>query len=252
MKRLLQLGMLLMSLNSISVFASAEQQEIDQYIDTIKNGSRKAQTGVCNELQWAGISDTRLFDVIEAKLLETLPTAADDKNAIDLVAWYSKALGMSGNDKYRGTLNKVANGGHKKLVKYGQEGIELLPKYKKWNPIISNPANFRADKSLQTNRFANMLKSDQWELQLIATKRINYGKITDPYLLDLLNTRILSDYQAVDKSSEKERVDAFQWMIRTLAALGAPKYLDTLQQITSKASSRDLVSFTDKIIGKFY
>jgi hypothetical protein len=251
MKGVLRLGLILASLNMIPAYAGAEQQEIDAYINTFQNGSWKEQTSICNELQWSGISDPRLFDVIEAKLLGLL-SAETDKNSLDIIAWYSKALGMSGKDKYLGTLDKVVASGNKKLVKYGREGIDLIPKYKKWNPIISSSKNFRADKTLRLNRFANMLKSDEWELQLIAAKRMNYEKITDSYMLDTLNSEILGGYPAIDKAADEDRLDAFQWMIRSLAALGAPKYLETLQEISTKASSKGLVGFTKKTIKKYY
>jgi hypothetical protein len=260
MKRLLQLGLLLASLNMISAFATAN--EVNEYMEIFQTGSYKAQTTAANQLQWSGISDKRLFDLIESKLLTILPSAAADKQAADVAAWYAKALGISGQDKYQGTLNKMAQGtfgtgeAHpkllKKLMKYGLEGIDLIPKYKKWNPIISNSKNFRADKSLQTNRYANMLKSNEWELQLIATKRMNHEKITDPSLLDLLNAKILKDYQAVSKSSDEARIDAFQWMIRTLAALGAPKYLETMQEVSTKGSGKGVAGYAKKITGKFY
>lgn len=261
MKRLMRLGVLLTSLNMLSALAVADQGEINEYMEIFQNGSFKAQTTAANKLQWSGISDTRLFDLIESKLLAILPTAAADKQAADVAAWYAKALGTSGKEKYLGTLKKMASGefakGEKsklgqKLMKYGQEGIDMIPKYKKWNPVISNSKNSRADKSLQMNRYANMLKSDDWELQLIATKRMNYEKITDGYLLDLLNAKILGDYQAVGKTSDKERIDGFQWMIRTLAALGAPKYLETLQEISNKGEGKNVAGFAKKIMGKYY
>jgi hypothetical protein len=248
MRRLLQLGLFLMSLNAISAFANTEQQEIDEYINTFNTGSSKAQTSACNELLWSGISDTRLYDVIERKLLEVLPTAAEDKRAIDLVAWYSKALGASGNDKYRKTLDKVVNGGHKKLAKYGQEGIAMLPDYKKWNPIISSTKNHLPGKSLQVNRFLNMLRSQEWDLKLLGTKRINYEKISDPDVLGVLKAEILKNY----KSVTPDQVDTMQWMVRTLAALGAPQYLETIQEVSAKSTNNVLTKYADKIIKKYY
>lgn len=263
MKRLLRLVLLSAMLNAPSAFAGSEQQEIDQYITIFEGGVIGQQLDVCNELQWSGISDMRLFDVIESKLLAILQAPGEgDKRSTDLASWYAKALGTSGQDKYRGTLDKMASGAlvskelHPKLLKkqmkYGKEGLDMLPRYKKWNQIISDQKNFRSDKPLRVNRFANMLRSDQWELQLIATKRMNYEKYNDSYLLDMLNDKVRKGYPAMNNIHDKERIDAFQWMIRSLGGLGAPKYLETLQEIVSKSSNKGIVSFTKKVIKKNY
>jgi hypothetical protein len=248
MKRLLQLGLLLVSLNTISAFAGSEQQEIDQYIKAFRNGTWAQQIDICEELQWSGISDTRLFDVIESNLLKLLPTATSDKKAIDIVAWYAKALGMSGNDKYLKTLQKVASAEHKKLKKHGNESIDLVPQYKKWNPIISNSKKFNPGKSLRVNRFSNMLKSDEWQLKLIAAKRMNNEKITDSYLLETLHGEIKKNYKSVSDAN----LDNLEWMIKILAGLGAPKYQDTLQDIAANAPNDHLRSYTSKILKKNY
>jgi hypothetical protein len=249
MKNLFYRGLLLLGLyHGIAAFAGAEQQEIDQYINILNTASWKEQEAVCSELQWSGISDTRLYDVIEAKLLGLLPSAAADKKSLDIVSWYSRALGTSGQDKYLGTLQQVASAPHIKLKRYGQVGVELLADYKKWNPIISNTKNHRADKSLRINRFLNMLQSDEWGLKRIATKRINYENISDPDVLAALNTEILQNYMAVTGDD----IDTMEWMIRTLAEVGAPRYLETMQQISRKPPNKPMGRYTSKIIRKHY
>lgn len=255
MKNVLR-GLLLLSVfNCVSAFADFakdEAAEIQGYIDIMQSQSIQSQRDVCNELQWKGISDVRLYDLIQAKLETALasPDVKRNRELIETAAWYAKGLGSSGMDKYLATLQKMADKNQKKLMRYAHEGIEKIGKYKKWNPIISNRKNFREGESLQDNRFANMLKSDDWELKIIAAKRIHYDHVYNEYLLDILRDELLSSYPTADINHL--RIDGFKWMVKSLAGSRNRKYYDSLKEVANNVKHPKLSRYTAKIIRGYY
>lgn len=216
--------------------ASNNQKTIAEYIKVFSDHSWAEQKKICNKLQWSGISDPALFDIIDKKLSWLFPTAKG-RTDIDRAAWYAKTLGTSGQEKYLATLESMAHASarsNKKLNKYAKEGIALQKKYVIWNPIISDRTKFIEDKTDEVNRFANMLKSDIWELRVIAAKRISYQKLNDTYLYDLLETVILNEYQK--EYSDKRSIDSFNWMTGALSRSANKKYLPTLEMLAKDGS----------------
>lgn len=233
-------------------FASNNQKIIDEYIKIFNGHSWAEQKDICNKLQWSGISDTTLFDIIDKKLSSLFPTAKG-RTDIDRAAWYAKALGTSGQEKYLTTLESMAHASeksNKKLIKYAREGIALQKKYVIWNPIISDRTKFIEGKTDEVNRFANMLKSDIWELRVIAAKRISYQKLNNTYLYELLETVILNEYQK--EYSDKRSIDNFNWITGTLSRSANKKYLPTLEMLAKDGSHSKIRFYASSRLQKYY
>ena len=69
-------------------------------------------------------TDQDLYEVVNEELLKGYPTASD--KSIDTMAWLCKALGTSGNEKYKETLQKVKNSDNPKLAKFAAIGYDML------------------------------------------------------------------------------------------------------------------------------
>ncbi|MGL4896263.1 MAG: hypothetical protein ACRC47_15690, partial [Shewanella sp.] len=125
----------------ISLLASpvwAQDYTVETYQEIFKGDNQFKQKQAIEALTLAGLSDPAIYDVLEAKLIASLPQATE-KNAIDYSAWLVKGLAYSGNDKYSGTINNIINGDyHKKLKKYATQALENLDQYKKWNAILGD------------------------------------------------------------------------------------------------------------------
>jgi hypothetical protein len=64
---------------------------------------------------------------VEQELLKGYQASGGDRGAVDAMAWLCKALGASGNGKYRGTLQTVAQKApHRKLQKYAEQSLGQL------------------------------------------------------------------------------------------------------------------------------
>jgi hypothetical protein len=233
MKNLFCQGLLLLGLlcHGITAFAGFEQEEaaeLQRYIEIFQGSSVELQKDVCNELQWKGIIEVRLYDVIEEKLKALLPGNLD-REEIETAAWYAKGLGTSGMEKYRPLLLEMLAKRNEKLVRYAKEGIEKIGQYSRWNPIISEKKNFRDDQPLQVNRYANMLRSEDDELKIVALKRIHYDHVYDEYLLDILRDELVATHKKMESGTFN--ADLFNWMVRSLSGSRNRKYFDGLKEI---------------------
>ncbi|MDH3348174.1 MAG: hypothetical protein OEM02_08785 [Desulfobulbaceae bacterium] len=72
--------------------------------------------------------DPRLYDMIENKLREGYTVNTKERNHLDTMAWFCKALGASGDTKFRIILEEVSNSSkaHPKLKKYAIKSLDLL------------------------------------------------------------------------------------------------------------------------------
>ncbi|MFT4614960.1 MAG: hypothetical protein ACI9NT_002112 [Bacteroidia bacterium] len=136
------------------------------------------QVSAARRLEYFGLSDPALFDTIEADLLQAYKGSSNAE--IEYTGWMVKALEFSGQKKYIDTVKIVAKGAPDKRTRdYAKAAAEVLPSYTQWNTIISSKDNYRADKSAEVNRYANMLSSGVPQLQHLAAKRISFEKCFD-------------------------------------------------------------------------
>lgn len=235
---------------SSSLQAAAPSPLTQKYIDVFSSDKgRDAQLDALNQLQWSGLSDERLFNLIEQRLLALYPVAKGKD--VELACWYAKSLGTSGQEGYQETLQTiVSSGANSKIRKYANEGLSNLSRYAQWNPIISSTEGVDADKPEQTNAYVNMLRSDVWELRNMAAKRIYADKRYDSYLLDVLEQALLGEYKKEYGIRYQDQTIA--WMARALASSRMPAYQATLEEVAANAASSKLRSYARKYLKQYY
>jgi len=106
------------------VFASSQTGE--RYIDMLSQGGptsiRDASKGIYHNRE----SDTYVLDVLAEVLLRNAPGGRGNV-MIDALSWGCKALGQSGNPRYRTTLQQVSvTTGNRKLKKYARQALNSL------------------------------------------------------------------------------------------------------------------------------
>jgi hypothetical protein len=195
-----------------SLYAGIEeksQQEIEKYIDTFQRPFRLTQHTAAESLAYAGQSDPQIFDLIEKLLLDNYKSL-DDPYDVDWASWLAKALGFSGNNKYSDTLALLYHHApDRKLRKYAKIGVRLTHQYKRWNAIIVDTENFDDQLSLAQNRYANMLRSEVPELQVLAAKRIFFEGIRIDKMTKLVQYRIDHPTPGADRGTNK-------WLTKSL------------------------------------
>src|SRR3989441_12898450 len=129
--------------------AASVEDDVQRYIQ-IFSGEKNLHNDAADRFSWMGLSDTRLFDIVERRLLEDADASRDNRNERNRVARYIRSLGFSGQTKYEPTIKKFL--GDVGYNRFAQAALQDLPDYNKWNPIISNRSSFDPKFSDNVNR----------------------------------------------------------------------------------------------------
>src|SRR5436190_13942063 len=220
----------LLSLCASTALAATLDEDVQHYIAIFQGNDAAAHNRAVEELAWMGLSDPRLFDMLEQKVLAEARAAATIRAEKDRVARYMRALGFSGQDKYIPTLLRFQD--DMIYGRYARDALIQREWYRKWNPIISSRASFDPQLSDVDNRILNMLGSDDLMLMPIAAKRADFAP--NDRTLALMADEVRKRYQTSEV--DPDRLDAVAWMVKALAKTMA--YDDLLLEVRSNAPDR--------------
>ena len=227
--------------------AASVEDDVQRYIQ-IFSGEKNLHNDAADTFSWMGLSDTRLFDIVERLLLEDAAVARDNRSERNRVARYIRSLGFSGQTKYEPTIKKFL--GDVGYNRFAQAALQDLPDYNKWNPIISNRSSFDPKFSDNVNRVANMLRSDDLLLQRVGAKRV-YFDSKDDILLELLAQKLRGNYARTDLD-DRERSDSVAWQAKALGSSKNEKYVALLREVAEKAVARHVVAHATEALAKYY
>lgn len=218
------------------------EAELEDYISVFSNNDFDGQKKHINRLAWAGISDPRVFDIFESKVLSEFQLKT--KQSMEESARYIKTLGLSGNDKYLSTLTKVLNESEsKKIRRHTKTALMRLRQYKRWNPVISENLGLAPTGRLEEARVDNMLRSDYLELIKIGAKRVYYVHHDDKALLELAKQKLLKHYKT---ASDRVEIDTVAWLCKALASSEDESYRPVLMEVAANASNKKVVKYAKK------
>lgn len=220
----------------------------EEFIKIFQSGGQLEEEKAAQALEWAGLSAPQLFDLVEANTFKSLPLATD-KVTINYVAYLTKGLAYSGNEKYRTSIQKIIDQApNRKVKKYAEQALSILTAHATLNPIIAPEAWPSHPHPTLDQRLANMLNSDNTELVRLAAKRMHYTLYYPPELLALLNAAIERNYQ---KPLDDERLDAIAWACRALAGSRTAEYKPTIVKVSTGATEKKLRSYAKKYLGYY-
>ncbi|HRE19087.1 MAG TPA: hypothetical protein PLW86_18785 [Rhodocyclaceae bacterium] len=225
-----------------AVWAETVEEEVARY-QRIFNADRSSHSLALDAFAYIGVSDTRIFDKIEALLLEDANVFRSQRDEKNRVARYIRALGFSGQPKYLPTIQRFIN--DRDYDRYAKAASEDLPNYQRWNPIISNRASFDSKLSDDANRVMNMLKSKDLMLKRVAAKRIYFAN-NEPVLLQVLADDLRVLYPTV--RSGDDPVDAVAWMVKAIGNAKQEAYRPLLQEVLLSAPSDKVRSYAKRAL----
>jgi len=209
--------------------AATIEEDVQRHI-AIFHGDKPLHAAVGETLGWMGLSDTRLYDVIEERLLADYPAPREVKAERQRLAWYIRALGFSGQEKYVPTINKFLS--DRDYATYARHALKDLPVYRKWNPIISDRASFDGKLSDDANRAINMIRSNDFNLKELGSKRVYYGRLGEEPIFEILASEVRANYASANASNN----DEIAWMVKALASSGNEKYRPVVQEVADKTT----------------
>jgi hypothetical protein len=109
----------------------AEMNELDkQYVEQIIKGGPGTIRQTAENMVNTGYRNTEVLDVLAEVLIEKYPLSGADFSSVDSVAWMCRALGASGNNRYRPLLEHVSDDKsiHRKLRGHCEKASKQLPK----------------------------------------------------------------------------------------------------------------------------
>jgi hypothetical protein len=229
-------------------FATTLDEDVTIYIKRFQ-GDQNLHYKLAEDFQWIGLSDPKLFDLVEKKLMQEFEAAKSDHNERNRVARYIKDLGYSGQEKYMVTLQKFSD--NPTYSRYAIEAIKNNPKYRKWNPIISDRSTFDPKDSDEVNRVANMLRADDLELNALGAKRVYFNLFENAYLVDLLAQKVKANFM-IEGNASYDVSQAVAWMVKGLGSARDEKYHGLITKIASSGINSTVVSHAKKSLERDY
>ena len=228
-------GLLLLMLINFQVYAfDTVDEQIDHYLSIFENGSYEASTQMLERLQWSGLSDPRLFDKI-AEGPESEYLRKDlGKKTVGVFAYQVRALGYSGNEKYRQLLVQIEkSAGSSKLRKHARKALTEMGQHGRWNRLIAETDLDVSGKSVEVATYMKMLSTDDIPLQRMAARAIFHEKRNDPDLLALMAAELDASY--LKEGLDKVQTDTLAWFCKALGENDYPQYKDLLIEVVANS-----------------
>ena len=109
----------------------AELNAADQsYVDRLIKGGPSTLREAAESMYNASVTNPEVLDIAAEVLLEKYPQAGNERDAVDASAWLCRALGNSGNNRYKALLEKIADdrSAHRRLRGYCEKAAKPLAK----------------------------------------------------------------------------------------------------------------------------
>ena len=249
MSKLKVFGLILATLLSTTVFAySTIDEQIDSYLNTLETADDSSKIKMLERLQWSGLRDERLYDTIEGKVLALYQTSGMEKVEFKTYLYHIRALGYSGNEKYRSTLDKVrAEASAKKARKIAQRALTDLNNYVIWNEKIANSDAGVTGKDVETTAYMKMLNVDDPVVQRIAAKAIYNTQLMDEDLLKLVADKLIAVYWKEGLSKTEQDVAA--WFCKAIGQSEKPEFRTLLTTVTENTPYKKIRKYAKKYAG---
>lgn len=115
----------------------------ERHINQIVGGGMSSLRRASQSIYHNGLRERVVLDVLAEKLLQTYNDTS--QIGVDALAWACKALGQSGNTRYRNVLKTVIkNAKHSKVRKYAKQSLDKMPAGKVKKPYKKGSVNLKA------------------------------------------------------------------------------------------------------------
>lgn len=221
----------------------------EEYIRIFKSEVLHEQTKAANRLASEGYSSNLIFDQIEQNTISYLPVS-DQDSVIPYISSQVRALGYSGNSKYRPTILLVSKDAKSRAVrKHADRALQELDEYATLNKIIS-PVQWPNHPMLSVeDRLLNMISSNDPKLQLMAAMQLfNSNRFSDEALAAANNT-ILNIYL---RDLSKDEIDSIAWLCKILAKSNSLKYKETVQAVAQRSTNKKLRKYAAGYLENLY
>ena len=225
------IGAILLLLVNVPAYSfDSVEEQIDHYLVILETDNYANKVRMLERLQWSGLSDPRLYDEIEKQLLAQYQSDWLDKYETSLLSHRARALGYSGNEKYRSSLAQVSKAATPKRVRqHAKKALSELDKYKNWNRMIAESDITIEGKSVEVTTYIKMLNVNDTFVQRQAARAIYVEFQEDPDLLALVAERLEGLY--LQDNLDKQVQDTAAWFCKALGQMAIWDYHELLSEV---------------------
>ena len=223
-------GLLILSVSYLPAYAfTTVDEQIDHYLKVMETGNYANKREMLERLQWSGLSDPRLYDEIKPPAGQYLKDGLD-KQTINLLSHQVRALGYSGNERYRNTLIEIKkDASSSKLRGHARKALIWLDRYIVWNKLIADAKINVEGKNAEVATYMKMLSVDNVFVQRIAARAIFHEKRRDPDLLALIAEKLEAVY--IRNGLDKEAQDTAAWFCKAIGQSNELVYGELLSKV---------------------
>ena len=195
------------------------------------------------ELAQKGISSPKLFDIAEQRILNTYQDESDEN--LEILYWLIRAIGFSGNSKYKASLMAVSEKTTSKDIKSNiAEVLEILPKYEAWNSQLGKGIETASEDNIDRIRIANALSAEDMYLVKMGSKMLYRSRSDNHELLKVAEQVVLNNY--LNESTRDQYAEALSWICKSLGEFGQGRYHSTLSKVANNAASKKVRKYAER------
>lgn len=264
---------------SVPLWGDEDESIIETQIQemmTLLKGDWQSFNAARMELEWSGISDARVYDIVEEMVVDEYRKVGAKKTWL-APSWQNSSthktnamknrlgdailmLSFSGNEKYIPTFEAMLMRRKGPTVKevltkdprvkervsrYVERVLLNFEKHKNWNPKISKGFDQVTVGNIDKLRAINMLESDDWYLKRVGVKRVYDIYYREEAIADKVAESLKNHYQ---EGMDGYKVDALAWHCLALAKTKDEKYLPLLTKVKEHSSNRKVSKNAKKAI----
>eukprot|EP00764_Aduncisulcus_paluster_P015007 gnl/Carplike_NY0171/9331_a13021_145.p1 GENE.gnl/Carplike_NY0171/9331_a13021_145~~gnl/Carplike_NY0171/9331_a13021_145.p1 ORF type:complete len:248 (-),score=7.83 gnl/Carplike_NY0171/9331_a13021_145:135-878(-) len=223
----------------------SQAERAEYYLKVFNTYNLDAQVRMLDRLEWSGLSDPLLFDRLEEAVLGVALKENISRNEIKLSAHTIKALGYSGQEKYRESINQIREKtSSSKLSRYAGLAAEDLNKFAQWHAQINQVDMALEGGSIEVTIYMKMLNIHDIQLNKLAARAIFHERRTDSDLLALAADKLQHYY--LDPSLDSEGQDAAAWLCKAIGQSGNVAYSDFLNEVALNSPHRKIQKYARK------
>ena len=122
----------------------------ERYINQIVGGGSASIRKASQSIYRTELTERAVLDVLAETVLQNYTNT--DRVGVDSMAWACKALGRSGDIRYKNVLRKVIKGsGNRKLIKYAEKSLTMMPAGKAKKPYKKGRVNLASMRKKMSN-----------------------------------------------------------------------------------------------------
>jgi len=228
---------MLMASSSISLAFNNNDEQIAHILTVVETGTQQQKEEVLERLQWSTLSDPKLYDEFEKDLLQHYQQKYFEDDLADLLAYEVRALGYSGNPKYKQILETLAkDANNSSLKRYAKKAQKDLPTFIKVQQALSNVSISRADMASELVNYMRLLETDDSYSQRLAARAIYHEQQNKPELIALAAEKLKANYMKSDLDGLGQ--DSAAWLCKVLKQHGG--YDALLEEVANNSPHRKI------------